>query len=112
MPLLVDAVTAENNEIEITVFPHDCEPTESRVDLSTALMALTDNEMVEVGYYRKDGAFTTMRGFFSRGQGGLAKLGYEMFLKEVEDGFAPRNLIRRSITSIYRENTEFTFVIG
>ena len=98
-------------DVQITVEPHECKPTEKNSTLSDAVMEIGDS-MVEVGYFKKDGRFVTMRGYFNGKYCPMNKIGYEFFLKAVGDGFAPRNLIRRGITSIFVEETEFTYIIS
>ena len=104
-PELVDG------ELNVTVRPHECKPTEKQSTLSDCIMEIGD-AMVEVGYFKKNGCFVTMRGFFNGKHCPMNKIGYEFFLKAVGDGFAPRNLIRRGITSIFVEETEFTYIIS
>ena len=106
----VNQIGAEmvDGELNISVEHHECKPKESNVILSEAI-ELVDGDTVELGYFKKDGSFVTMTGYFpGNHQSGI---GYEFFLKQVNQCFAPRNLLRRGITSVYHIAMDFTYII-
>lgn len=96
-------------DVEVTVEPHECREASQSVTLSEAIQ-FVDGDSVELGYFKKDGSFVTMRGYFKH-RPLTAKIGYEFFLKEVGQCFEPRNLLRRGITSIYHISRDFTYLI-
>jgi hypothetical protein len=99
----------EDGELNLTALNHECKPTQKNVTLAEAIMAV-ENGMVELGYFKKDGSFVTMRGRFSPGID--SKIGYQFFMKCIPGGEAhPRNLLRRGITSVYDELSEMTYII-
>jgi hypothetical protein len=97
-------------QMQLVAQPHQCKVKEATVDLSTALTALKDEELVQVSYYKKDGSLRHMRGYFPRKM--KNRLGYAFFLETSADGYAPKNLIRKSISTIYRVDYDFWLIIG
>ena len=95
---------------------HECKIEEKICTLSEALLWVKE-EPVEIAYYKKDGQFRSMVGYFPGSVAIRSKIGYEFFLEKVSGApegscCAPKNLIRRSISSITRLSDGFTYLIG
>jgi hypothetical protein len=86
----------------ITVDPHVCSkpvPKDIHCTLSMALDRI-GAERVEVNYWKKNGEFRTLTGYFPGERALNAKLGYVFFLEDVAGCWHPKNLIRTSISQI------------
>jgi hypothetical protein len=87
---------------------HECKKTEERCTLSQALDAIKDGH-VEVGYFKKDGTFRALNGFFPYEDFYKAKLGHVIFMERVGYDYDFKNLIRTGISSIEKDG--YTYLI-